>query len=59
MDLREVVVEPAMPDDEARYQHLMQAHDYLGALPKIGETLCYIARWRREWVALTCGPRTN
>ena len=26
----------------------MQAHHYLGALPKIGETLWYVARWRRE-----------
>ena len=52
MDLREVVVEPAVADDEGRYQRLMQAHHYLGALPKIGETQWYVARWRREWVAL-------
>ena len=37
MDLREVVVEPVAADDEGRYQRLMQAHRYLGALPKIGE----------------------
>lgn len=30
----------------------MQAHHYLGALPKIGETLWYIAALRDEWVAL-------
>ena len=52
MDLREVVVEPVAADDESRYQRLMQAHHYLGALPKIGETQWYVARWRREWVAL-------
>ena len=52
MDLREVVVEPVAADDEGRYQRLMQAHRYLGALPKIGETQWYVARWRREWVAL-------
>ena len=52
MDLREVVVEPVAPADEARYRRLMQAHHYLGALPKIGETLWYAARWRGEWVAL-------
>ncbi len=40
MDLREVVVEPVATADEARYRRLMQAHHYLGALPKIGETLC-------------------
>ena len=48
--LHEVVVEPA--SDEGRFQRLMQAHHYLGALPKIGETLWYVARWRDEWVAL-------
>ena len=52
MDLREVVVEPVAAADESRYQRLMQAHHYLGALPKIGETQWYVARWRREWVAL-------
>ena len=30
----------------------MQAHHYLGALPKIGETLWYVAIYRSEWVAL-------
>ena len=30
----------------------MQAHHYLGALPKIGETLWYVATYRAEWVAL-------
>ena len=30
----------------------MQTHHYLGALPKIGETLWYIATWHRQWVAL-------
>ena len=50
--MREVVVEPVAADDESRYQRLMQAHHYLGALPKIGETQWYVARWRREWVAL-------
>lgn len=30
----------------------MRQHHYLGALPKIGETLWYVAIWREEWVAL-------
>ena len=38
--------------DESRYQELMQQHHYLGALPKISETLWYVATWREEWVAL-------
>jgi len=38
--------------EEARYQELMQQYHYLGALPKISETLWYVATWREEWVAL-------
>jgi hypothetical protein len=30
----------------------MQAHHYLGSLPKISETLWYVAIWRDEWVSL-------
>lgn len=30
----------------------MREHHYLGGLPKIGETLWYVAAWREEWVAL-------
>jgi len=30
----------------------MQKHHYLGSLPKISETLWYVAVWRDEWVAL-------
>jgi hypothetical protein len=30
----------------------MQEHHSLGSLPKIGETLWYIASWGEEWVAL-------
>ena len=30
----------------------MQQYHYLGALPKISETLWYVATWREEWVAL-------
>jgi hypothetical protein len=37
---------------EHRFQDLMRQHPYLGALPKIGETLWYVATWREEWAAL-------
>jgi hypothetical protein len=30
----------------------MQAHHYLGALPKIGRTIWYVARLQEKWVAL-------
>lgn len=35
---------------EARYQERMGLEHYLGALPKIGETLWYVASCRGEWV---------
>ncbi|MBU2483397.1 MAG: DUF4338 domain-containing protein [Proteobacteria bacterium] len=32
----------------------MDAHHYLGSLPKIGETLWYVGVFRDQWVALLC-----
>jgi Domain of unknown function (DUF4338)/DDE_Tnp_1-associated len=52
LDLHEIVVRPVCSGEEARYQELMRQHHYLGALPKISETLWYVATWREEWVAL-------
>ncbi len=37
--------------EESRYQAQMALHHYLGELPKIGETLWYVATWREQWVA--------
>ena len=52
MNLREVVVHPISASDAARFQALMDAHHYLGALAKIGDTLRYVATWHGEWLAL-------
>ncbi len=52
LNLREVTVHPIKAPQEERFQHLMQAHHYLGALGKIGRTLWYVATWKQEWVAL-------
>ncbi len=65
MHVREVLVRPVEPSDEGRYKTLMEEHHYLGALPKIGETLWYLASWHEQWVALLsfsaaawkCAPR--
>lgn len=43
---------PVERSEELRFRELMQAHHYLGALPKIGETLWYLASWREQWVGL-------
>jgi hypothetical protein len=52
LNLEEIRVRPVERSEEPQYQALMQAHHYLGSLPKIGETLWYIATWGEEWVAL-------
>jgi hypothetical protein len=52
VDLGEIVVRPVRAGEEARYQKLMHQHHYLGALPKISETLWYVASWGEAWVAL-------
>ena len=52
MALSEVVVDIVGPEREARFQELMQAHHYLGALPKIGQTLWYVAHRHGTWLAL-------
>jgi hypothetical protein len=63
--VRKVLVRPVEPSEEGRYKALMEEHHYLGALPKIGETLWYVATWQEAWVALLsfsaaawkCAPR--
>lgn len=52
MDLGDVVVRPVTRVEEGRYQALLEAHHYLGSLPKIGETLWYVATYGEVWVAL-------
>ena len=52
VNLADLQVQPVERTEEARYQDLMGAHHYLGGLPKIGETLWYVASYRGEWVAL-------
>lgn len=63
--LKQLQVRPVERSEEARYQAQMARHHYLGALPKIGETVWYVATWRDQWVAqlsisaaaLKCGVR--
>lgn len=65
MNLSEVLIQPVGRSEEPRYQQLMQEHHYLGRLPKISETLWYVACWQDQWVALVsfsaaawkCGAR--
>lgn len=52
MKLQEITLQPVQPGEQKHFQSLMAAHHYLGALPKIGHTLWYVARYRNEWLAL-------
>src|SRR5436190_13332406 len=51
-ELSEMVVRLVRSDEQRRCQQLMREHHYLGYLPKIGETLWYVASWREQWLAL-------
>jgi hypothetical protein len=52
LNLSEILVRPVRSIEEQRFQQLMQEHHYLGALPKISETLWYVATFADQWVAV-------
>jgi len=52
VNLDEVRVRPAARSEEPPHRQLMAAHHYLGFLPKIGQTLWYVAVYHEQWVAL-------
>jgi hypothetical protein len=52
LNLEELRVRLVERSEEGRHRELMAAHHYLGFLPKIGETLWYVATYHSEWVAL-------
>ncbi len=54
MDLSRVTVRPVIGPEESRFQQLMGEHHYLGALPKIGHTVWYVATVDAQWVGLLC-----
>jgi len=65
LNLLEILVRPVCPFEEQCFQKLMRKHHYLGALPKIGETLWYVGTLGDQWIALVsfsaaalkCAPR--
>jgi hypothetical protein len=52
MELQWIEVRPVVKGEEARYGKLMDKYHYLGFAPKIGETLWYVATYKRQWVSL-------
>jgi hypothetical protein len=65
LNLSRVTVRPIEKAEESTYQELMQQNHYLGSLPKIGNTIRYVATLENEWLgllsfsaaALKCGAR--
>ncbi len=52
MPLSQISVRPILKHEESAYALLMETHHYLGAIPKIGETLWYVSTYQSQWVAL-------
>ena len=52
LNLSKLLVQAVRSLEEQRFQQLMKEHHYLGALPKISETLWYVATFADQWVAL-------
>ena len=52
MKLSQVIVRPVHRAEESEFQELMQSYHYLGALPRIGNSIWYVAANNDEWVAL-------
>jgi uncharacterized protein DUF4338/DDE family transposase len=52
VDLSKVTVRPIGPREDERYQQLLERHHYLGAIPKIGQTVRYVAQYGETCVAL-------
>jgi hypothetical protein len=50
--VKRIEVRPVVKDEEARYRELMRAHHYLGFVPKMGQTLWYVATIDNQWVSI-------
>jgi hypothetical protein len=52
LKLSQIIVRPVHRAEESQFQEDMQSFHYLGALPKIGNTIWYVAINNDKWVAL-------
>lgn len=52
LNLGALRVTPVARSEEPRFQWLLEQHHYLGGVPKISETLWYVASYHDDWVAL-------
>ena len=47
-----IIVRPVRGEERGRWQHLMRTHHYLGLRLIVGQSLCYVALFQEQWVAL-------
>jgi Druantia protein DruA/DDE_Tnp_1-associated len=67
LKLSQIIARPVHPPEESLFQEFMASYHYLGALPKIGNTIWYAGTYNDERVALLsysaaalkCGVREN
>ena len=52
MCVKRIKVRPVVKDEEARYRELMQAYHYLGFVPKMGQSMWYVATIGNQWVSI-------
>ena len=52
VSLQDILVRPVRNTEEEQFRDLMSRHHYLGHLPKIGNTIWYVALWQETIVAL-------
>ncbi len=52
MWLEDLLVSPITQHEAPKYQQLMGLHHYLGAIPRIGESIWYVGILKGKWIAL-------
>ncbi len=52
VSLQDICVRPVRNTEKTQFRDLMSRHHYLGYLPKIGNTIWYLALWQETIVAL-------
>ncbi len=57
--LSELEVRPIERSEEGCYQEQMAHHHYLGALPKIGETVCTSRPGAEQWISSSSKQRID
>jgi hypothetical protein len=50
--LKQVLVRPIAPDEQARWNELVSAQHYLKTAQMVGEQVCYVVEYQGQWLAL-------